>query len=115
MSLQATRITRPVKRVELQSGDRMTRAEFHRIYERMPKHFRAELIGGIVFVASSLRMPHSSNHLNLAAIVANYAGYTPGVKGTDNATVLLGEEGEPQPDLSLRILPEYGGRTKTTS
>jgi hypothetical protein len=27
---------------------------------------------------------------------------------------LLGEEGEPQPDLYLRILPEHGGQSRTT-
>src|SRR5207237_4286944 len=29
-------------------------------------------------------------------------------------TILLGEEGEPQPDLYLRILPEHGGQSRTT-
>jgi Uma2 family endonuclease len=28
--------------------------------------------------------------------------------------VLLGEDSEPEPDLYLRILPEYGGRSATT-
>src|SRR5205823_6033862 len=40
--------TRPSRPPELHTGDRMTREEFHRIYEQMPKEFRAELIGGIV-------------------------------------------------------------------
>jgi Uma2 family endonuclease len=38
---------------------------------------------------------------------------TPGVRGSDNTTVILGAEDEPQPDLSLRILPEYGGQART--
>jgi Uma2 family endonuclease len=29
-------------------------------------------------------------------------------------TVLLGDDGEPQPDLYLRVLPECGGQSKTT-
>jgi Uma2 family endonuclease len=29
-------------------------------------------------------------------------------------TVLLGDESEPQPDLYLRILPDYGGQSRTT-
>jgi hypothetical protein len=32
----------------------------------------------------------------------------------DNATVLLGEDAEPQPDLYLRLLPESGGQSRTT-
>src|SRR5262249_53226977 len=29
-----------------------------------------------------------------------------------NATIILGEESEPQPDLVLRVRPEFGGRTR---
>ncbi len=39
---------------------------------------------------------------------------TPGFEASDNATVVLGEENEPQPDLFLRILPQFGGQTRTT-
>src|SRR5579862_2849464 len=106
---QAARKTRPVECPQLHSGDRMTREEFHRIYEQMPEKFKAELIGGVVYVASPLRIPHGSSHPYLTTVVTVYAGRTPGVEVNDNSTVLLGDEGEPQPDLSLRILPEYGG------
>lgn len=37
---------------ELHNGDFMTQREFHTIYERMPVSFRAELIGGTVFVSA---------------------------------------------------------------
>ena len=43
---------------QLHSGDRLSREEFHRIYEQMPEDFKAELIGGIVYVASPMRLPH---------------------------------------------------------
>ena len=36
---------------ELHNGDRMSREDFHRLYEQAPKHFKAELIGGMVHVA----------------------------------------------------------------
>ena len=36
---------------ELHNGDHMTQPEFHRIYQRMPKEFKAELIGGIVYLS----------------------------------------------------------------
>jgi Uma2 family endonuclease len=98
----------------LRGGDRMTREEFHRLYEKTPKHFKAELIGGIVFVASPVSLLHSRPHslLNYAAVA--YCGKTTGVEALDNATLLLGDESEPQPDVSVRILPDYGGQSKTT-
>jgi hypothetical protein len=36
----------------LESGDRLTRAEFERRYEATPEKFKAELIEGVVYVAS---------------------------------------------------------------
>jgi Uma2 family endonuclease len=99
---------------ELHSGDRMTREEFHRIYEQMPEEFRAELIGGIVYVASPLKWRHGTNHLPLGSLFFAYEGKTPGVESGDNTTILLGEEGEPQPDLYLRILREFGGQSWMT-
>ncbi len=99
---------------EVHTGDRMTRAEFHRLYEQTPPDFRAELVGGIVYVSSPLKLPHGSDHLPLATLFGIYQLKTPGVEAGDNTTILLGEEAEPQPDLFLRILPEYGGQSRTT-
>jgi Uma2 family endonuclease len=104
----------PAAPPELRHGDRMTQAEFHRIYKRMPESFKAELIGGVVYVASSLKRPHDTSHFIWSAVFGTYVLNTPGVEGGDNTTVLLGEEGEPQPDVYLRILPEYGGQSCTT-
>jgi Uma2 family endonuclease len=105
----------PPEERELHTGDRMTREEFHRVYERTPEHFRAELIGGIVYVASPLRIRHGTNHLPLGAMFFAYECDTPGTQSGDNTTILLGDEGEPQPDLYLRILPEHGGQSRTTT
>jgi Uma2 family endonuclease len=92
----------------------MTRAEFHRIYEKTPEGFQAELIGGIVYVSSPLKWRHSTNHLPLGSLFFAYEGNTPGVESGDNGTILLGEAGEPQPDLYLRILAEFGGQSWMT-
>jgi len=100
---------------EFHSGDRMTREEFHRIYEQMPEDFKAELIGGIVYVASPLRLGHGTLHFPLGSLLFAYEAHTPGVQSGDNTTLLLGDDSEPQPDAFLRVLPEYGGRSKTTS
>jgi Uma2 family endonuclease len=101
--------------LELHNGDHLTQQEFHRIYARMPEDFKAELIGGIVYVASPLKVRHGTNHSDLNGLFWTYAGHTPGVECGDNTTVLLGDAGEPQPDLYLRILPEYGGQSRTTA
>jgi Uma2 family endonuclease len=103
-----------IERPELHSGDRMTRAEFHRIYEQMPDHVQAELIGGIVYLSSPLKLPHGANHLPLGSVFFHYESRTPGTQAGDNTTILLGDECEPQPDLFLRLLPEFGGQSRTT-
>jgi Uma2 family endonuclease len=99
----------------LQNGDLMSREEFHRLYEQAPDGFKAELIGGIVYVASPLTLNHGKPHLLLSCVLGAYAGATPGVEASDNTTVILGNEGEPQPDLYLRVLPESGGQSTTSS
>ena len=104
----------PSEEQQLHNGDRMSREEFHRIYEATPEHFRAELIGGIVYVASPLRIRHGNNHLPLGSVFFAYESSTLGTQSGDNTTILLGDEGEPQPDVYLRILPEYGGQSGTT-
>lgn len=100
--------------LELRNGDCLTQAEFHGIYCQLGEDFRAELLGGTVFVAQPLKRLHARGQVNLAAILAAYAGATPGVECCDNATVILGEDDEVQPDLLLRILPEYRGQSHTT-
>ena len=36
----------------LENGDKLTRTEFERRYQAMPHHQKAELIAGIVYMAS---------------------------------------------------------------
>jgi Uma2 family endonuclease len=80
----------------------------------MPADFQAELIGGIVYVASPLKLRHGANHLPLGTLFFTYEARTPGVQSGDNTTILLGDEDEPQPDLFLRILPACGGQSRTS-
>jgi hypothetical protein len=102
------------KAAELYSGDRMDRAEFHELYKNAPRDFRAELIGGTVYVASPLKLKHASIHPWLSAIAFTYQAATPGVELGDNATILLGEDSEPQTDLYLRVLPQHGGISRNS-
>ena len=97
----------------LRSGDRMSQAEFHRRYEQYPDDIKFELIQGTVYMASPEGLPHSRLSIMLAGVLTHYEAGTPGVEAAGNATVKLGEESEPQPDLLLRIKPEHGGRSGT--
>ncbi len=98
----------------LENGDHLTQEEFHRRYEEYPGDIKAELIGGIVYMASPLRVPHGAYHPDLSAPFWIYVAATPGAELLDNATIILDDENEPQPDLSLRILSEWGGQTIVT-
>lgn len=88
---------------QLRDGVRMDRATFHRLYEQSPEGFKAELIGGVVYVASPLKVPHGRHHALLMGWLINYAAATPGTDLLDNTTAILGDESEPQPDAALRI------------
>jgi Uma2 family endonuclease len=96
----------------LENGDHLDQPTFHARYEAMPEDVRAELIGGIVFMSSPVRRPHGRGTLLAGGWLLAYEEATPGTEGLENATVILGDAGEPQPDLCLRILPECGGRTR---
>src|SRR5437660_9969887 len=107
MSAVTRPAAQPSEELELENGARMSQPEFHRIYSQMPDHFKAELIGGIVYVASPLKIRHGKHHLPFGSLLFAYESATPGVECSDNTTIILGDKGEPQPDLFLRILPEY--------
>jgi Uma2 family endonuclease len=99
--------------VPLETGDRLTRVEFERRYAAMPQVKKAELIGGIVYMASPVRhRSHGRPHIILAGWLAYYLSKTPGVDPSDNATLRLDEDSEPQPDLLLRWPQSAGGRSK---
>jgi len=86
----------------LDSGARLTRIEFERRYEASPRWIKAELIEGVVYVASPVSLPHGDEHFRLAGWLAAYAARNPEVVGSDNATIRLDLDNEPQPDVHLR-------------
>jgi len=100
----------------LYAGDRLSRAEFHRRYLAHPEIKKAELIEGVVYVASPIRYrQHADPHFNIIVWLGVYQAATPGVKGGDNATVFMDFENEPQPDALLRLEPALGGQSRVTS
>ena len=98
---------------ELQAGDHLTRMEFERRYAAMPEVKKAELIEGFVYMPSPVsHQQHSGPHFNVVFWLRSYCCGTPGVEGGDNATLRLDLENEPQPDVFLRIRPEFGGQSQ---
>lgn len=96
----------------LESGDHLTRAEFERRYLASPHIRKAELIEGVVYVASPVRATrHGRPHGIIMTWLGVYCAATPGVDLLDNATVRLDADNEPQPDALLRIEPEVGGNS----
>lgn len=70
----------------------------------MPKVKKAELIEGVVYMASPVRAKsHSLPHAAIMAWLSACWVATPGVSLLDNATVRLDPDNEPQPDALLRI------------
>ena len=97
----------------LESGDRLTRYEFEHRYQAMPYIKKAELVEGVVYVASPVRMAnHGRPHAALVGWLMVYKAATPGVDLGDNATLRLDADNEPQPDALLRIEPEVGGNSR---
>ncbi|NBO32350.1 MAG: Uma2 family endonuclease [Cyanobacteria bacterium WB6_1B_304] len=97
----------------LEGGDRLSRAEFERRYQGMPEVKKAELIEGVVYVASPVRIKHHGEpHGNIVTWLGLYKVATPGVMLGDNTTVRLDGENEPQPDALLRIDEFCGGQSR---
>ena len=94
----------------LENGDRLTSPEFERRYSAMPELKKAELIEGIVYMASPLRFQaHAKPHGHLMTWLGMYEASTPQTEMGIEPTVRLDIDNEPQPDGVLLISPESGG------
>jgi Uma2 family endonuclease len=99
----------------LEPGDRLTRDEFERRYAAMPNLKKAELIEGVVYMPSPVRVyRHGKPHADLIGCFFVYRAATPGVDGGDNTTAKLDLDNEPQPDAMLFIEPSRGGQVKVS-
>jgi Uma2 family endonuclease len=96
----------------LEDGDRLSHEEFMRRYEAMPG-VKAELIDGVVYMASPVRLEqHGEPHGDLAGWLTLYRSQHPGVRLGVDVTVLLGGPNDPQPDACLLLPPERGGKAR---
>jgi Uma2 family endonuclease len=95
----------------LATGMQMTREEFIRRWEQMPELKCAELIDGVVFVASPLGSDHGSLDFTVHTWLGMYVAETPGCDGGANSTWYM-LNSAPQPDAWLRISPRAGGQSR---
>ncbi|MEZ5304580.1 MAG: Uma2 family endonuclease [Verrucomicrobiales bacterium] len=99
----------------LEAGDRLCRDEFERRYHAMADLKKAELIEGIVYMPSPVRISHAQPHGDVATWLGFYASQTNGTQRLSDATSRLDGDNEPQPDAMLRILPERGGQSRDSA
>jgi Uma2 family endonuclease len=93
----ALKTARPI----LESGDRLTRDEFHRRYSARPDLVKAELIGGVVYVSSPVRALHAEPHGQTVGWLYAYLARNPRVRLSVDGTVFLDADTEVQPDACL--------------
>lgn len=100
----------------LEPGDQLSREEFERRYEAMPHIKKAELIEGVVHMASAVRWEnHATPHADLIGCLGFYRMSTPGVSVGDNGSIRLDLDNEPQPDVTMIIEPRLGGQATISS
>lgn len=88
----------------LENGDCLSRAEFERRCQAHPEIIKAELIEGIVYMASPVRARrHGRPHGRIITWLGLYMEATPGIDLLDNSTLRLDLDNEPQPDVSMWI------------
>jgi Uma2 family endonuclease len=99
----------------LQSGDRLSRPEFERRYAAAPHIKKAELIEGIVYVASPLRFEqHAEPHSRIHGWLWTYQVATLGLRLGIEPTIRLDLDNELQPDVVLILDEAVGGQAKLT-
>jgi Uma2 family endonuclease len=98
----------------LLEGDSLTSEEFLWRREQIPDLKHAELIDGIVYISSPASRGHGDIQSTLNGWLNVYAMATPGCQPGLEGTWLMGPRNVPQPDTTLRILPEYGGQSAVT-
>jgi Uma2 family endonuclease len=109
--------TRPkIEPPPLEAGDRMTAAEFERRYDAMPELKKAELLQGVVYMPSPVRLnQHGEPRADMVGWLTMYKAFTRGVRGGDNSTVRLNDLNEPQPDILLLIPAAAGGQSTVSA
>jgi Uma2 family endonuclease len=95
--------------VPLENGERLSAAAFLRRYEAMPGVKKAELIEGVVYMGSPVRLVHAEPDNLVQLWLGLYAARTPGTRAAANGTVRLDADNVLQPDAFLRLTEDCGG------
>lgn len=85
----------------LSNGDHLTLTEFERRYEARPDIKKAELIEGVVYVASPVSLLHAEIHGRIMTLIGVYSGQTLGLRSADNVSLVLDADNEVQPDVCM--------------
>jgi Uma2 family endonuclease len=97
----------------LESGDHLSQAEFERRYQASRHIKKAELIEGVVYVASPLSFQyHAQPHSQLHGWIWTYQLSIPALMLGIDPTLRLDLNNEPQPDLVLILNEKAGGQTR---
>jgi Uma2 family endonuclease len=97
----------------LESGDHLTGEEFDRRYSCRPDIKKAELINGVVYVASPVWIDsHGDPHARLVGALAAYASARLGLRLGDNTSVRFGDGSRVQPGVILRKTKRAGGASR---
>ena len=109
--MAATMGTLPV----LESGDRLTREEFHRRYSARPDIHKAELVNGVVYLTWRVRSEeHGKPHGVVAGWLGAYVALNPDLGCGLSTTVFLTDDSEAQPDCLLFRQPPAGYAVRHT-
>ncbi|MBL9157001.1 MAG: Uma2 family endonuclease [Verrucomicrobiales bacterium] len=104
----------PARRIipPLENGDHLSAREFLRRYEAMPEVKKAELIQGIVHMASPVRLDlHGKPDALIQGWLCVYAASHPEATHATNVTVRLDSDDVAQPDAVLFLDADHGGKT----
>lgn len=82
----------------LESGDHLSRQEFHRRYCERPDIGKAELVEGVVYLPSPVSAYHAEPDNVMGTWLGSYRARHPDVRAANNLTVKLDDRNEVQPD-----------------
>jgi Uma2 family endonuclease len=85
----------------LESGDRLTREEFHRRYCLRPDLKKAELVEGRVYVGGRVTARHGQAHAEIVGWLGTYGVSHPDTRVANSGTVILDTMNEVQPDAFM--------------
>ena len=100
--------------IPLESGDHLTREEFHRRYCLRTDIRKAELVLGVVYVASPVRAAsHGTPQNMVAGWLWNYVATHPRLEAAEDSTVYF-DDSEVQPNACLYHVPWTGVGARLT-